>query len=565
MSVYNEQQLSVLRSAEERVKYFKQLAKTGIHIAVYVCPTYEPLIRELVEEYPNVRIQRVLNLSDTQTYMTLHSYKEHLPEQRSEVKDTFEYLTLMNAKMEFVYDALQTNTGYENYAWIDFNIWYIIRNSCTTSFRLRLLADCQLASSEHIYMPGCWNWKKSQNIEHAWKRILWRFCGGFFIGHESAMRNYCQTFLSTLPVFIEESGRITWEVNMWHLMEARDVWSPIWFSADHNDDIIAIPIDHIITDGLIDYKIYGNMKYIQLIGLPGVEVGTYSTLPRIKGFSPSSIAYCNGTLNVRYVNYELTPGGAYIIHHPEGHLYTKNIACQLNDQYEITGITIMLDKPPNLVQKNPIIEGVEDIRLFERGGELRFIGTQREFSEQNVNRMIVGDYNSSAFTFENSIIVEPPTYTGCEKNWVPISIGDESETSYIYSWGPMRIGKIIDGKLEIQQEIHSPLDGFLSRMKGSSIFVREGGGEGDTLLGVIHYSEEGSPRKYFHCLLRLDRLTLRPIAVSHPFIFQRFGIEFCIGFTIESGGKYRFWYSQHDKDPAWCSVPAELFQMYSSQ
>lgn len=561
MSLYNDQQLTVLRSAEERVTYFRKLASTGIPIVVYVCPVYESLVRAVVADHPNVRIHRVLRLYDTEVYNILYPYKENLPECRGELKDTFEYMTLMNSKMEFVCDAMNTYTDYENYAWIDFNIWYIIRNNCTTSYRLRLLADCHLSSTDNIYMAGCWNWNKNQNINDVWKRILWRFCGGFFIGHRDAMRKYCEIFLSKLPILIAESGRITWEVNIWHLMESRDLWSPIWFSADHNDDILAVPIEQIRLDsGPVTYANYGNIKYMHITDSLNVNCGTYDLLPRMKGFVPSSIAYCNGILNVRYVNYELTPTGAYIIHHPSGHLYTKNIALQLNNQYEITGIHIMPDKPETLVSKGRIIEGIEDIRLFQEEERLRFIGTQREFSEENVNRMITGDYNINELSLDKCTVIEPPVYTGCEKNWVPIHSGDTNEILYIYSWGPMRIGKIVDGKLEIQTEIQSPLDIFLSKMKGSSIFIPDSHGD---LVGVIHYSEEGSPRKYFHCILRLDKTTLRPIAVSHPFVFERFGIEFCIGFDIETNGHYRFWYSQHDRDPKWCSVPAENFRMYA--
>ena len=51
---------------------------------------------------------------------------------------------------------------------------------------------------------------------------------------------------------------------------------------------------------------------------------------------------------------------------------------------------------------------------------------------------------------------------------------------------------------------------------------------------VVHFSEkEFLERHYFHTLIMLDRITMKPLKYSEPFYFNnRPGIEFCIGFTI---------------------------------
>jgi hypothetical protein len=573
MSIYNtEEAATVLRSAKERIGLFVNVAKTGIPIRVFVCPVFQEAVREAIAPYPNVQIHRVLSLAETRTYSILEPYRENLPATRSQVKDTFEYMTLMSAKMEFVQEIMNAYE-YEQYAWIDFNIWFIIRGDFITSYKLKLLAHSHLESDTDIYMPGCWNWKtKGINVEGVWSRILWRFCGGFFIGRANAMRDYCARFIENLGKLVSEKQAITWEVNIWHLMESRDLWTPIWYSADHNDSILSVPMQYIRLPIDCESILHEALRIPRLCGSPGVVHGTYPILPKMQGFCPSSIAFCRRgdgarVLNVRYVNYELTPQGAYIIHHPNGSLYTKNMGCILGDDYSIQSIHMIADKPANLVSRNDKIQGIEDIRLFEAGGELRFIATQREFSQDNVNRMAVGVYSLDRLAFENTAIVEPPQFTGCEKNWVPLVRridGDSAEerVQYIYSWGPIRLGEIATGsaKLEIRDTIESPADAILGRMKGSTTFVDCSDG---TLLGVIHYSEEGAPRKYFHCLLRLDAVTLRPIAISNPFVFQRLGIEFCIGFDIEEcRERIRFWYSQHDRSPEWCSVPLSSFLMY---
>jgi hypothetical protein len=68
------------------------------------------------------------------------------------------------------------------------------------------------------------------------------------------------------------------------------------------------------------------------------------------------------------------------------------------------------------------------------------------------------------------------------------------------------------------------------------------------LLGVTHFSEEGSPRRYYHVLMELDPVNLKPLRYSMPFYFLNKGVEFCIGFSVINDD-YVFWISQNDRDP----------------
>jgi len=82
------------------------------------------------------------------------------------------------------------------------------------------------------------------------------------------------------------------------------------------------------------------------------------------------------------------------------------------------------------------------------------------------------------------------------------------------------------------------------------------------LLGVVHYSEERSPRHYYHMLVLLNKETFCPMARSQPFVFGRIGIEFCIGMAVR-GADLQFWYSQHDRDPVWLVVPRTELPLHS--
>jgi hypothetical protein len=200
--------------------------------------------------------------------------------------------------------------------------------------------------------------------------------------------------------------------------------------------------------------------------------------------------------------------------------------------------------------------GLEDIRLFEYNGKICFISTNVNYSPNGKNRMLVGEYNIDTLSYDNCKVLEPPTDTNCEKNWIPIiktiTNNDENndELYFIYSWSPMQIGKIgEDGKtLEIVQtyEICEP---NFKKARGSSVFIEDG----DTLLGIVHFSEEMKPRHYFHMLVRLEKETFKPLSYSEPFCFQHYGVEFCIGFTIVKG-EYIFWISKKDNDTVMVNI-----------
>ena len=81
----------------------------------------------------------VANLEDTKTYKIITEYSPSLPAIRTEGHDTINFLILMNAKSEFVYNASLINPfNTEHFAWIDFNIFHVINNIEHATSKLKL-------------------------------------------------------------------------------------------------------------------------------------------------------------------------------------------------------------------------------------------------------------------------------------------------------------------------------------------------------------------------------------------------------------------------------------------
>jgi hypothetical protein len=250
-------------------------------------------------------------------------------------------------------------------------------------------------------------------------------------------------------------------------------------------------------------------------------------------------------LNIRYVNYKLTANGQYVIHDEEGSLRTQNILALLDDSLTRIEMSTPLAVRTSIAQTCVGIHGLEDVRLYEEAGRVRFVATQREWSSTRQNRIVRGDVVGPCLT--NLEVMEPPTHTGCEKNWIPWG------SDFLYGFHPLQIGSVADGKLSIHTEWATPPS--WASLRGSTVPVSY---QGASWL-VVHSSDDVVPRHYRHRLIVLESGTGRPLQSSPPFVFGRNGIEFCIGFCIrEKEREVQFWYSQHDCDPVWLTVPLDL-------
>lgn len=556
------------RTDEWRLNHFKKIAETGIQLCVYVTQDNQDALLDIAQQYPNIMVMDPIKLEDTFIVKACQEFEGTytLPDARNMAKDTEKYLQLQSCKMEFVQDALAKNPwNSTHFAWIDFNIAYIFKNMVKSQRQLQILDKCNL-SAEFFAMPGCWGQWDVKRHDHHMNHIHWRFCGGFFIADKASMFRFCEEYRVRFPEFLRLTNKLLWEVNVWAWIEhvsSKDVWNPRWYIADHNDLMIIIPND------LICVKLQ-NARTIKY------------NYPAVENYHPTSASYVfykdKHWLNTRFVNYHLTSKSYYTYLDGTGIIKNKNLITELSkedtilmppsnlDQFlEMNAETIGL---PALTPTG-FSRGLEDIRLYVLNDKMRFIATTIEYSPTGRNRMVVGDYDPELAIYSNCKVVIPPNPDSwCEKNWVPIIRKNETsgqdEEWFIYKWSPMEIGQLVEtdavyenGDKAVQLVIslryvitNIP---WFDRFRGSTIFMENPQSPGNQLIGLAHFSEEGSPRHYFHSLVILDKTTLQPLQYSIPFYFQNVGVEFCTGIYFEQNEEknniYTFWISQMDRDP----------------
>ena len=536
---YNEKRNG--KNLEDRLNHFQSLVETGLPLVIYVSEIYKEAVEERCRGFDQVRLV-VVELADTWTYREVVKWKEVIPAHRNVAKDTFEFLTLMTAKAEFMARTVDSNPfGSDKFAWVDFNVFHVLFNGFTSQEVLKGLNAATLKAEHRFVVPGCWDKRQALNRHN----ICWRFCGGFFLATAEGVKEFFALHQKHLGSAFDG---MTWEVNFWAWLEKEAGWNPSWFRAGHDSTLIEIP------QAFFDQA---PESVTWLTKVDGVQGGTYD-YPVLESYHPTSSSYIEFQgipyLNVRYVNYLLTPQHLYIIHDPLHHLRTENLLLTLSEDRQSSIDSHFLKVVTDMPTFDDSIRGLEDIRLYEFAGDLRFIATQRQWSPSKQNRMIIGSVDLSENALTHMVLVEPPQPTGCEKNWIPLV--HKGIEHFIYQWFPYQVTILENGRLKVVVE--KPMPNLFGRIRGSTTFLEDG----SERIGVVHYSEDRTPRHYYHMLIWLDKETLLPVARSQPFVFGRIGVEFCIGFTV-CGDKLQFWYSQHDRDPVWQIVPRTAFSRFS--
>lgn len=397
-------------------------------------------------------------------------------------------------------------------------------------------------------MPGCWDWGK-EHVSMIWlvNEIMWRFCGSFFIGSPDLILEFHEKNVQHFKLFLQNHKRLVWEVNLWAYLELNNEMPLDVFPADHNQRMLEIDAG-FMAGTLVNQPSFSSMKY---------------SYPDRGDYIPTSSSYlCHkGILfvNTRWVNYWLYPNGGYLIKDVDRWIRTRNTCSILQTIDGLPdGYKEMDMKVDGLPCYGGSIYGLEDIRLYSReDGHIGFIATSVNHSHVLRNRMVRGIYDvSSGLLQDCRVIVPPDAGSWCEKNWIPLSLAGSYGTKWIYRWSPFELGVLQEtenGEEQLMIEISLPHSTpMFSKIRGSSPFVETEEG----WVGVVHMSYDGSPRRYLHCLVLLDKTTGLPLRYTDFFVFRQVSVEFCIGFTVDSG-RYHFWISNFDRDPEVVSVDRE--------
>jgi hypothetical protein len=211
------------------LELFRPLAESGLPFLIFTDPSLLPLW----DVYPNPNLRIIpLSLSECELYQIGMAYQGELPTHRHPTKDTKEFFSLMNTKIEF----LQKAAGFtedSTLIWLDMGILKIAANKERCIEHLRAL---HASTFEKITIPGCWSHMPACDVN----RVNWRFCGGLLILPRRFLSSFYDhsknvlTDFCTLPIY-----KLSWETNVWSVIEyCAEKENILWYQADHNDSMI---------------------------------------------------------------------------------------------------------------------------------------------------------------------------------------------------------------------------------------------------------------------------------------------------------------------------------------
>ena len=147
-----------------------------------------------------------------------------LPKIRNTQKDTEDYLKLMNNKIYFVEEVSKLYNNHNWFSWIDFRIYHIL----PINNKLNKISST-LNFSYNTYFPGALTNKK-----YLVDTINWRFLGGFFLINKIKIKD----LVKENKKILEELSVLTWEVNIWGIIEYNNLFNFGWYLGDHNINIL---------------------------------------------------------------------------------------------------------------------------------------------------------------------------------------------------------------------------------------------------------------------------------------------------------------------------------------
>jgi hypothetical protein len=251
-------------------------------------------------------------------------------------------------------------------------------------------------------------------------------------------------------------------------------------------------------------------------------------IPQVFGedFRPSGVSCFNYPLvNVRFVNYLPPVEGQYKTKDGSA-VQTKNLKYNLD-----TGEYLKIEDSTPLFESS--VKGLEDMRVYNYEGKVFYTATNYyEYLDKKIS-IVHGEYG------KDPTAIESPTNAKCEKNWLNVPETDE----FIYSWSPLRIGKIRGDKFYFFKEISTPA--FFKTFRGSAPPLEIDG----KLVALIHFCEYSQKRNYYHCFVELEKRTYRPLGISLPFTFRSNGIEYCLSMRLKDSETIYCFVSFMDSDP----------------
>ena len=211
------------RSIEKYVEYGKKLIALPINKVIFI-------ERDVYNEhFSSGENTTFVFIEKSDLY--LHKYADQItnfcPNTGTPKKDTLEYMFVQCNKTEWMRSAIEMNP-YElnNFVWIDFGIWHMIRDDQVFTDSCMNIAKNQADPGIRIACDDCCN------------SISWFFLGSIFGGDRDSLFKFADLVKNKCIQTIQTHGTIMWEINVWLLVYKENPTLFKCYRANHDASIL---------------------------------------------------------------------------------------------------------------------------------------------------------------------------------------------------------------------------------------------------------------------------------------------------------------------------------------
>jgi len=241
-------------------------------------------------------------------------------------------------------------------------------------------------------------------------------------------------------------------------------------------------------------------------------------------------------VNLRHANYQTKDARHYEYRALTGSIITRNVVVTMDEKFKVdlsgTIKPFELSIPAQyIVNKSTYIHGIEDCRWL---GDSSFIGTSRQFSVSDMNKMVRVDINYDTNTIHPPTVLQAPIPSednNCQKNWLPFVW--KGEEYIVYKINPFQVYRLSDYKKVVDFTPAERTKVTFDNMRGSAPPVpwSSAARPNEALVLVAHFCYYGSGnegRRYYHRFITMDS-SLKPSRMSNIFTLCDDAIQYVSG------------------------------------
>lgn len=225
------------RSYEKYIELGKKLLNQAIPTVCFLEKhIYEEYFAGELSQYP-LTVFRMFERDQNYLYRYEPILTQFEVETDNPTKDTPGYMFTQCHKTEWVRMAIEENPFQtEDFIWIDFGIFHMIRNEMEFAIALKALSRKHYTG---IRIASCVDPGSPCIQRNIYRQIMWYFAGSIFGGNKDVLLKFATIMKQFTIQMMEEKKHIMWEVNIWYLLYQayRNMFQP--YFANHDLSILS--------------------------------------------------------------------------------------------------------------------------------------------------------------------------------------------------------------------------------------------------------------------------------------------------------------------------------------